>query len=274
MKLVPIAIVLLAACPSKQSKLERTIATIDELATSMCACVEKACAERVQATMTARWQELTKTESERKPTADQTERMTAAMQRYSACMDKAMRVEVVPPEARKRPQRTELPPPAMLADADTLIASARAWASVRHPEQLLASVTLYYVDANGMLDGEHGELYAVFGRPARDDDPERKTGAPLRTKRRDCVGVTWARGRGWMKSEEACVQVHEAGIRCSVREVWKRAIANNALTDALATIQLAMKPDERTWGFWIKDEPRGVDIHHAFYDDCEMAVEK
>jgi hypothetical protein len=268
-------VLLLAACPSRErANIEESIRTMEAFATKMCACKNKACAEKVQDELVS-WSQTTAAKSPEgrdNPPEAQVRRLTAAATKYGTCMTTAMgSAAVIAP-----PVEADVPPASKTGDADVLMRSATAWVRATYPQHVPVSISIYFADANAMLDDTHGKLYASFGRVApTGDDPKRKTGAPItKAAVNDCFGLVWDRERGWVKVREQCAQAYEAGIRCSVREIWKRAIAAGAPADALATLTITLKPGTRAWGFWITDEPRGVDISQGFEDDCAMVVEQ
>lgn len=166
-------------------------------------------------------------------------------------------------------------PPAQLPtdrSADAVLAMIRSWRA--EPALGLDSFEARYVDSSGVLDAEFGELHYTFGAvtvPA--DDPKRKTGAPVPAVEvvTQCpvilLSKTWGTGLGMCRNVAAYLP------RCTVAEIWRRAIAAGAMADALATIRLTNLAPV-TWRFTIRDAPRNIDFAHTFPDDCERQLEQ
>ena len=83
-----------------------------------------------------------------------------------------------PPDAA--PAKPQIPAAAPLtATVGELLSLAREFASIEDPPMVIAAVEAHYVDADGKLDAEAGELSIVLGTAAQPaDDPKRRTGAP------------------------------------------------------------------------------------------------
>src|SRR5262249_52630129 len=123
------------------------------------------------------------------------------------------------------------------------------------------------------------------------DDPKRPIGAPVPTpspvdwlssgRIDDCPHVEWNPGRLEDAASGGSCTMMIAALgppHCTVREIWKRAIAKGAPAAALAQIALesALLSDEprSSWTFTIEDAPRNIHISEEFPDDCEPVVEK
>ena len=80
--------------------------------------------------------------------------------------------------------------------------------------------------------------------------------------------------RGWGRfAPEYCSDVDRYIARCTVVEIWQKAIKLGAPKDALAVITFRNTQPPK-WGFSITDAPRDVHIAHEFPDDCERTLEK
>lgn len=268
----------LAGCPDKNSperQMRAAAAQMAEFADSMCRCSDKACADKVQDDLTTWATRMAKESSSKPPKPDEElmKRMTDIGQRYAECMAKAMtytKPELVAP-------RDDVPPASTTRDADALVREARAWARAKQPEHLVTDARFDYVDAKGALDAEFGAVEITFGRPAKKaDDPKRKTGAPATptTSPEDCFMISWSPATSWSRTTYGCGDAVDVANRCTVTQIWRKAIEAKAPEDALAKIEMRPLAAGAGWTFVIQDEPRGVDIRQSFADDCPLAVEK
>lgn len=168
--------------------------------------------------------------------------------------------------------------PARNTVVESIVANVREVAAATAPELGLLRIKSSYVRSDGTLDPTYGELEIEFvvleGADGVIDDPNRPTGAPLpdvkpvERRRERCPTIRLVRGR-WSVTELTCYEKKVlSGPRCTVAEIWKRAIANGAPPNAVAVIQM----DARyTWTFKVTDKVRGVDIDRAYDDNCEPA---
>ena len=167
-----------------------------------------------------------------------------------------------------------LPPMPARREADALIGTVRAWS--KHPRMALAAIRVAYVDSEGVLDDEFGTIRLAFGASRTPvDDPKRKTGAPIKaddTAPPECPTL-YGELRSWGKSESFCAEVPSYIPKCTVVEIWKRAIKDGAPKDALAVIDYD-NDDTPSWSFNISDEPRKVNVSKSYNDDCERTLEK
>lgn len=248
--------------------------TLIDLRDMMCRCTDRGCAEDALNRLN-KWS-TTGARRNYTPTGPQLWDMDRIKHQLHTCMEKAVatKVDVAPPAPP--PQKPTLPAtPSGTATVDQLIALARGFAPVMHPQLVISSIDAVYVDAEGKLDEEDGELGILLG-PANtsDDDPKRRIGAPVKKgppPPTECLKLTWK--RGWSSAPSGCIDAGRDFGRCSIVENWKRAIAKGAPAEAVATVQLReAKP--RRWTFTILDEPRKISIQHFFPDDCELALEK
>jgi hypothetical protein len=98
-----------------------------------------------------------------------------------------------------------------------------------------------------------------------------------------CPRVSWEPGKLDDHADGAsCAYVMTTGLHhphCTVREVWKRAIAKGAPPQALAqlhleVIDILIEAPRQVWKFTIEDAPRNIHISEEIADDCEPIVEK
>jgi hypothetical protein len=226
-----------------------------EFRDAVCACKDIACIEKVGQDMAARAGDRAT------PNFD-----TDAVQAATKCMEKLYAAQAAAPP----PGLPAVPPK---VDADSLIAAARA--AHTDPRMTISNITVEYVDAKGMLDDEYGGVWVSYGvsnKPA--DDPKRKTGAPVKADAalpETCPTVTYA--KKWTVGYNACPQEEPHVPRCTVAQIWKRAIAKEAPGDALAVVKYRnLVPP--LWFFTIHDAPRDVNIALELPDDCERELEK
>ncbi len=242
-----------------------------EIRDAMCACKVETCAEAALARKT-KWSTLVTTRSY-KPSASQTKDLERISTEINNCMIKAMSGNV--DAVSSPPQKPTVPAtPTGPATVDQLIANARAFAPTVNPQLVVSWIDALYVDAEGKLD-EDGELVLLLGPAnASDDDPKRRIGAPVKKgppPPTECMRLGWK--AGWTSVEYACTEAGRDFGRCSVAEIWKRAIAKGAPAEGVAMVQLREEKPRR-WIFTILDAPRNISIQHFFPDDCELALEK
>lgn len=249
----------------------------------MCKCQEKTCADDVQASMT-KWStdEAVKAQGRDRPNnMDEAsmKKLTEIGQAYGECMTRAMSASVPPADAGTNPppppppdeSQAPLPPKAPLV-ADVLLRQVREWAQRQRPGRFVESAAFSYVDAEGLLDPTDGEVRIVFGR-VNDSNANRRVGGRVRPKQqhKDCFTLQTTGGK-WLVSTNECGDTVEYIPRCSVSDIWKRAIAKKAPADAVALV--TFRASEKKWDFAIDDEPLKVHVHESFADDCELNVEK
>lgn len=278
-------LILLAGCPSKKDaerQFQVAILKMTEFRTRMCECKDKACADKVQEDMTAWAQQMAKdapTAKSQQPSEDQIKKMTEAATLYSECMVKAMGANdpiAVEPIHDDVPAAS-VPPASTSHNADDLLREARTWAAQKQPQHRIANADIQYVEENGNLDEEYGELELTFGRAMQSvDDSKRKIGAPVpqRPDPDDCFQLRWRRTVGWSRTAHGCSEAGAVALRCSVAQIWKRAASRDAPHTALASIDVDTTSKVVEWEFRILDEPRQIDIRESFVDDCPLAVEK
>lgn len=271
---------LVLGCKKSSSSVETQIQKLSDFASRMCTCNDKACAERVNNDL----QEFARQAPRPtvKPRQADVDRMNAEATRYQQCMQRAI-AWLPPPELPVEPAKPVEPPkpilpadPAKPIDADKMFASARTWASQQHAElQLLRAVTSY-VDVEGMLDPEEVRFELELGYVSAADDPKRRTGAPVRDRKAParCPRLQFSPVSGWSTYDLPCTPAPPGFPHCSLRDIWKRAIAKGAPTDAVAVVTYDPRTKDPAWRFAISDGPRGVAIAHRFADDCELVLEQ
>jgi len=288
---VVVVIIALAGCKkSSPDEPAAVLAKMKEFASAMCACVNQACADHVQETMT-RWSidMAKKSGNDERPSEAWIKEMTEAGQKYAECMTKVMSATapVAPPDppappAAPSPTKPDLPAAAPSpATVDQLLALARDWAGHKDDTLRVVHLAVHYVDAEGNVDDEDGEIEIELGTSAQAaGGSKRRLGAPVKAappQAATCHTLHWTRKDGWWITETTsltrCRDASPPFPRCAVPVIWKRAIANGAPAEALAVLRLE-EVTPRQWSFSITDQPRGIDIQHRFADDCDVAVEK
>jgi hypothetical protein len=141
-----------------------------------------------------------------------------------------------------------------------------------------------YVHSDGTIDATYGELELnLIGPepPPPPDDPNRPTGAPVpdpepsAQRDRDCEDYRWSATTGWAPKQDSymkmCLALGSATpIKCTVIQIWQRAIADGAPANALAHVSML---GGMGWDFSIDDAPRDVHISKVFDDNCAPAAE-
>jgi hypothetical protein len=166
---------------------------------------------------------------------------------------------------------------AWLADAT---ADARGWAS----DAELIELEGHGVAADGstpMLESFQVTWRYVFRSPSRlggsSKLPATIPGAPAPERAPGCYGFTvslsqTSRGRlSAAGSPMACPAGAGLGgpTRCSIVQVWQRAIARNAPNPAYAAMQLRSSNGAREWHFEVTDRSTNTTMFAAnFPDDC------
>jgi len=206
-------------------------------------------------------------------------------EKLASCMTTAM----TPPTSVPSTPRTPVPaiPPGKgpLPDDPTapvtiekLVTSARLWARNEDERLDVVDLEVFYIDDSLVLDPDSGRVTIELGPApvAPDDDPKRRTGAPIKPRSTDplrCAEVSWTPSGRWKYEVRGRCRVAERPLpRCTVAEIWKRALAKGAPADALAVLVLR-ETSRRAWSFKITDEPRNVSFSQSFLDDCEVVVE-
>lgn len=244
----------LAACPNRDSPERRTrttIATIGGFTDRMCACRDQTCLDAVVADVSAWGAEQAIAGADDKLDEESARTLASITKRYTECMA-ALATKLAPPPP---PPRDDIPAPAQSTNADVLLDAARAFARTKHPDRSLHAIRIENVDANGELAPRSGQLVVTFGR-----------GQP--TDR--CLELRWAPPDGWTRSSSECEDTHAAANRCSVREIWKRAIETDAPATARANVSFRTTT-ERYHRWTLRIEANVV--VRTFPDDCAVVLE-
>lgn len=269
---------------SSQDEIDAT-----RLRNEMCACLDEACRKHVRDKLEV-WQHVVADRNSPEPLAPKAAEMLAALQSCDALHASAPTPSPLPSGAASAPTASA----ALPTDPHPSVAAflAELWRQAREdddPDLQLRSVHVSYVRSDGTLDATYGEIKAATGfpepvPPRPPDDSTRPTGAPIpvlpappRKTRETCPELEWSARTGWEKNGWTCYLGGELlgrQLRCSVVELWKRAIAKGAPPDALAVIRLQPGPNGNVWSFRITDELRGVHVSLDLPDDCDPVVEK
>jgi len=280
-----IALVAAGGCKKKEKAevadgFNEVFRELTELCDEMCECQSSACANAVFAKL----QPAIESGERRAPnrTAAQSKGYLRVAEQLATCMTRAMSPPPPPPST---PVPTKPPGPGPLPEEPTapvtvekLIANARRWARTTDERLDVVDVEVFYIDDTLVLDPDNGRVTIELG-PAPvgpTDDPKRRTGAPVKapsTAPLQCAEVSWTPSGHWKYEQRSRCLVAERPLpRCTVAEIWKRALAKGAPADALAVLVLR-ETGRRAWLFKITDEPRNVSFLQSFPDDCEVVVE-
>lgn len=260
-----LVVVALAACKNVvPGRAERD--RLLEFRDRMCRCRDAGCASEVADTI-ASWRRTHDTRGDFDPTL--TSAIADLEGQIASCQTAAT---AVPGEPRA--------PAEPIFDADRII---KATFDGTGPELVIDGVELAFVGANGTLDATYGQADIELGRlppPPPGDDPKRPLGAPVPQVRvdplampTDCPRFTWKSGKRSRTTTGCMVITAYQRPRCTVVELWQRAIAAGAPAGALAVLELVPTRPQR-WKFTIEDAPRNVHVEQIFEDDCQPVVEK
>ncbi len=167
-------------------------------------------------------------------------------------------------------------------DVQQYLAEAVADATSQWSDAELMKITADYVDSTGraQLDVDGARLSYWFRSPSRAQppDPPSRIGLPAPTRTKPCQlrerihykGDTSLSSDTQTDSSPGCGASVPGPLRCTVREIWQRAIAKGAPASALASIWLRTEgdPPKRTWHFEINDATHAHDVRVRFDDDC------
>jgi hypothetical protein len=266
----------LAGCKKPSDKSEDRpdpVVAMTELATAMCECTGKKCADDVHQQLQRWGSTVTVGQSPKDPA-----KMAEQTNKFAQCYTTIQLKELSPPAAPERP----LPELPASLHVGKLVVAARAQAEKRDKRLVVSRLEIQYARADGTLDPTHGSLEIEFrARPERADDPGRPIGAPVPSPAEipdDCPSWTVAQSTGWVELTHDCTANRELPpAKCSVEQVFARAIKEAAPAAALATLSLELGSDEKYtpyWTFAIVDQPRKIDIHKSYTDDCQPVIEK
>lgn len=273
--IAPIAI---AACGNPAKDI---IVGAQKFRDEMCACQTELCLMNVD----AGWRIWLR--GERQSLADRAESSAdyfvdehAAQREMEACQTRISKSLAPPPvDAAPPPPADEYAPlpPQKPISADAAIRSARTWAQEKR-NSTLGSVRAVYVDADGVLDPNAGEIHIAFGiGPV--DDPSRKTGAPVVHPdfSPQCFTLVLAKGT-WTRRDDSCGSVFTRPVACMPSDIWKKALADTKTKDGLAkdfvaSIEISTVY-QGNWMLRVDDDMRKVHVMRMIPDDCPLAVEK
>lgn len=289
--LLPALLVLAAApaCKKTEDLKAQAMAKMAEAMDKMCACKDHACAQKVQEEMTRWAQDIARRAGDRRPepmSEEDQQRYTATTMQMAECAQKAYSPELTRPDAGV--PRVDAAPPVEQADA------APPVEKITNADRLikltfdslgdlaLKKLVISYVRADGTIDDTYGTADVELGIPKPPDpadDPDRPIGAPVPAARpaydgvQRCPSFAWRRG---VRNEDttSCLML-DAGLarpKCSVVEVWKRAIDKGAPEKALAVLELRGPPDQ-SWKLRIDDAPRGIHFAIDVPDTCAPTLE-
>ena len=278
LRLLPTLLVLAAApaCKKKSSKLEGLHARFAEFTDRICSCKDKACADKVHDDMTAWSKDVSAQVKRENPSEAEMKRLEAVGRRYAECTSKLYAATGQVPTAA---------PPA-IGMTDEKITNADRLIKLTYDELGLgyrvSKLRLAYVRADGTLDPQYGEVDIELGKPEPPepaDDPDRPIGAPVPAAAPTydmmarCPAYRWKAGVRTNR-ETSCLMFGDgiARPKCSVREVWKRAIDKGAPEKALAVLQLS-GPPMQSWKLSIDDDPRDIHFSIDVEDTCEPTLE-
>jgi hypothetical protein len=257
--------------PSPPSGMTGTqvVAKFQSFVDRACACTTRACASSVTRDISD-WSWSGGTNP---PTADQLREIQVLTQKTSACVAKAGGEPTVDADG------VALAPSAPMHDADAVIRHTYSGLG----KYVVSAIQLDYVRAGGEIDPKYGKATFVLGiatPPDPGEDPDRPLGAPIvdaapppDISGEECPRFEWTKGtRSTMKSPCALVAAITRP-KCSVVEVWRRAIAAKAPAEGLArlTFQNGASP---AWSFAIDDAPRKVKVRQTIADTCEPTAER
>lgn len=151
-----------------------------------------------------------------------------------------------------------------------------------HEGGRVTRVLVQYVRADAKLDPDHGAVLVETSYPFefRADDPRRPLGAPDRVVARtpyDCRITRWTSIGNAIDEGRCNYRYGYLGRpRCTLAEIWRRAVTAGAPRDALATIELLVPSEGKPqrWQLAIIDRPRDVHFALEVPDDCERVLEK
>ena len=278
-RLLPALLVMAAApaCKKKAASADEDIAKLVELKDRMCACKrgDRGCADRVSEDLnrwSKEWGDRAGSKRTKMSPADMKKMEEVGMQ-YGVCMTTAFDTGTGSSAMPPAPS----PPDEKVTNADRLI---KLTFDGVEPGYAVSKLVLSYVRADGTIDETYGVATVELGKPAPADDPDRPIGAPLpaappsyvATER--CPSFTWKRGVR-TTGQTSCPMLGAEGItrpKCSVVEVWKRAIEKGAPAKALAVLELVGPPGQ-TWKLSIDDAPRKIHFAIDVEDTCEPTLE-
>lgn len=194
-------------------------------------------------------------------------------------------VRPVEPAKPVEPPRPVEPPKAFAIDrlkvtsgvVETILEDVDRVLKETAPELVMMKYAASYVRKDGSLDPAYGkldvELQTTDSVDGVIDDPNRPTGAPLpdvapaEKLRTRCPTLRLEKG-AWTVRETSCYKTRlKVGPKCTVAQIWSKALAAGAPDNALALVDLDRRGSG--WNFRVIDKLRGVDFHkHVNDDEC------
>lgn len=174
-----------------------------------------------------------------------------------------------------------LPTPSGPVKADALIKQVRD----NRTDLTVSRIEAKYVRSDGVMDPTYGDLTInMTGKPERPrpppDDPNRPTGAPVPVPPApaagpDCEDFHWMATGGWGPRQDPYMKMclgigTPTGVRCTVIQIWQRALADGAPANAVAKVSVI---GGIGWTFSIDDDPRDVHFYQTYDDNCAPAAE-
>ncbi len=275
MRILAISLLVLAACPktSDRARIAEAITKFRGFTDEVCACKDKACADKVSDDM-AKWAStMASSSKEPKPSETEMKDMQELGTRFGECMTKL----------GSPPGTLPAPPAGAPKTADEILKQTFDQVGAATVTQLRFS----YVREDGMLDPIYGTAAIHLGKPTRvkaADDPTRPIGAPVPVDPQEvddvmarCPVYEWK--AGVRSTGESSCMAFGTLVRphCSVVEVWKQAIEDGAPAKGLAILELHPAlgaGDTQSWRFEIDDAPRNIHIGKTVPDVCDPTLEK
>lgn len=275
MKEYVLAVVALMGCKKKLPSSSQAadddaaIANMVALKDQMCACRDKACADRVLAAMTTWSNDMAAQarKNDRKADDPLMKKMTEVGQAIGECMTKAVSAPVQAPNVVSAIDSQSEP---STRHADGLIREALGWAATSDPEMRIRHLRVAFVDRSGLLDPKFGDIDIDFGRVSIE---KRRIGTPNRSAEHYCYDLSLSYGR-WKRTQNPCTDTIDYVPHCKVVEIWNRALERNTKVDPEAVASIMFSPSDKVWTFVIDDEPTNLHVRETLPDDCELNVEK
>ena len=255
--------------PTHERIVTDIISTVRTFSERACACTTKACAERVlQAFERFDW---------RADSAPPSKAERALLEELETTVTECVRKASAPPTVDS--EGLAMPPSKPIHDADAIVRHTYSGLG----KYVVSAIQLDYVRATGELDPKYGKATFVLGiarPPDPAEDPDRPLGAPIvdaapppDVSSDQCPIYQWTKGaRATIK--RACeLTTAITRPKCSVVEVWRRAIAGKAPAEGLAKLTFQATPSP-AWTFAIDDAPRKVKVRQTIADTCEPTIER
>jgi hypothetical protein len=176
------------------------------------------------------------------------------------------------------PPPPPMPPPVNGFDVSTGLRAALTMAHQTFSDAQLVRISAEYVDPAGIAELNYGgEVRYRFASPSRAAQPTPTApvlGAPAVADHVDCRVSVWVDKNkplrlGSTYSSDCTETLPSGSPRCTIGQVWQRAIAHGAPDRALATIELRLRYGKPQWHFQISDQARNQSVTDmTMPDDC------